>query len=83
MAVQTISLESQVGPDGVLDLHVPIGMPNSTVVVIVVPITSAKKSPEDLGWSPGFLEETAGSIPDFPDIESEGDYEIREEPSAP
>ena len=37
-----------------------------------------KPTPEDLGWPPGFFEQTAGSIPDFPDIESEGDYEVRE-----
>ncbi|MBI5185408.1 MAG: hypothetical protein HZA01_06740 [Nitrospinae bacterium] len=34
--------------------------------------------PESKGWPPGFFEETAGSIPDFPEIYYEGDFEERE-----
>jgi len=30
------------------------------------------------GWPEGFFEQLAGSLPDFPDIEPEGDYEVRE-----
>ena len=30
------------------------------------------------GWPPGFLERVAGSLPDFPDIDSEGGYEARQ-----
>ena len=37
------------------------------------------KTPEELGWPPGFFEQTAGSIPDYPDIPYEGDFEVREE----
>ena len=33
----------------------------------------------DPGWPPGFFERFEGSLPDFPDIESEGDYEVRDE----
>ncbi|MBI2759841.1 MAG: hypothetical protein HYX51_00235 [Chloroflexi bacterium] len=31
------------------------------------------------GWPLGFFERTFGSIPDHPEIESEGDYETRDE----
>ena len=34
------------------------------------------------GWPPGFFEEVAGSLPDFSDIDDEGDFEERER-SAP
>jgi hypothetical protein len=33
----------------------------------------------DLGWPPGFFERFEGSLPDFPAIESEGDYEVRDD----
>lgn len=29
------------------------------------------------GWPIGFFEETAGSIPDFPEREHQGEYEVR------
>ena len=29
------------------------------------------------GWPIGFFEETAGSIPDFPEREPQGEYEVR------
>ena len=32
-----------------------------------------------LGWPAGFFEETYGSIPDFPERQPQGDYEIRDE----
>ena len=28
-------------------------------------------------WPPGFFEEVAGSLPDFPEIDGEGDFEER------
>ncbi|MDQ3250563.1 MAG: hypothetical protein M3Q45_15325 [Chloroflexota bacterium] len=31
------------------------------------------------GWPIGFFEATFGSIPDFPEREAQGEYEIREE----
>lgn len=34
---------------------------------------------KDLGWSADFFERFAGCMPDFPDIEPEGDYEVRAE----
>ncbi|MEK7832626.1 MAG: hypothetical protein AAB401_16155, partial [Acidobacteriota bacterium] len=31
------------------------------------------------GWPPGFLEATFGCLPDFPEIDFEGDYEKRDD----
>ena len=78
MAVKTITVESRVGSDGILKLQVPVGIPNSDVVVIVVPVAPAEKSPEELGWPPGFFEQTAGSIPDL-ERAPQGNYEVRNE----
>ncbi len=41
-------------------------------------MTPKAKTSEEPGWPLGFFEATAGSIPDFPDCESEGDFEVRE-----
>ncbi len=35
-------------------------------VHIEEPVPDPMPTPEELGWPPGFFEETAGSIPDFP-----------------
>jgi hypothetical protein len=80
MSMKSITLHSHVGADGVLELKVPIGIANADVdiVVVVGATTPAKKSPEDLGWPPGFFEETFGSIPDL-ERAPQGEYEIREE----
>ncbi|MBI4791085.1 MAG: hypothetical protein HY782_28985 [Chloroflexi bacterium] len=77
--MKSITVESRVGPDGILKLELPVGIPNSEVVVIVVPLAPEKKSPEDLGWPPGLLDTFAGSIPDFPDRAPQGGYEVRDE----
>jgi hypothetical protein len=34
---------------------------------------------QNLGWPAGFFERFAGCLPDLPDIEPEGDYEVRAE----
>ena len=34
--------------------------------------------PTAQGWPAGFFEEVAGSIPDFPEIDSEGEFEVRD-----
>lgn len=81
----SVKLHSHVGRDGLLKLEVPVGLAETDVEIMIIlhpiePVTpSTAKTPEELGWPPGFFERTAGSIPDFPDIEPEGDFEIREE----
>jgi hypothetical protein len=67
--MNSMKLRSRVGADGVLNLRVPIGVTNAEVEVVVVfqlvERAQTPKTPEELGWPPGFFERTAGSIPDL------------------
>jgi hypothetical protein len=79
--MDSVKLRSHVGPDGILRLEVLVGVTNADldVVVSVEPVgnDSPAKTPEELGWPPRFFEETAGSMPDFPDRAPQGDFEVR------
>jgi hypothetical protein len=66
--MHSIRVKEMTGKDGVLHLHVPVGRPNTECEVIVVvqpkePSTQPK-TPEELGWPPGFFDKVAGSITD-------------------
>lgn len=82
--MQSIKVRSRVGSDGMLHLQVPVGIKDTDLEVIVVfqritPETEAK-TPEDLGWSPGFFEITLGCFRDEPLVRGEqGEFEEREE----
>jgi hypothetical protein len=84
--MESIKLQSHVGPDGVLKLEVPVGLSNVEyeVMVIMQPVhtatpsspETAKLSPEEPGWPPGFFEQTEGSLEDDPiKRPSQGPYE--------
>ena len=129
--MQSITVQSHVGKDGILRLQVPVGIKDADLRITInfqLPdLNGAAKSPEELGWPPGFLEDTygclrddpierspqsefegvtianpmtideletqaqsngwppgffaefCGSLKDFPEIDYEGDYEIRDE----
>lgn len=67
--MQSITLRSHVGPDGILHLNIPVGLHDAEieVTVTVQPVTTAKaKTPEELGYPPDFFERTAGSFKDEP-----------------
>jgi hypothetical protein len=81
--MKSIKTRSLVGKDGILRLDIPIGVPDTEfeVMVIYQPIESSRgvKTPEELGWTPGFFEQTAGCLADDPIfIDDEGDFEERE-----
>jgi hypothetical protein len=81
--METITLHSRVGADGLLKLQVPVKLTNTDleVVLIVQPVTSANQT---RGWPAGFFEQTYGSFSDQPLVrEPQGDYEIREEFTPP
>lgn len=81
--METITLHSRVGADGLLKLQVPVKLTNTDleVVLIVQPVASADQT---LGWPAGFFEQTYGSFSDLPLVrEPQGDYEIREEFTPP
>ncbi len=82
--MQSIKVRSRVGSDGMLHLQVPVAIKDTDLEVIVVfqRITPATepKTPEDLGWFPGFFETTCGCFQDEPLVRGEqGEYEEREE----
>lgn len=82
--MQSIKLRSRVSSDGILHLNVPVGMADKELEVMVIfqPLepSAQAKTPEELGWPPGFFEQTYGSCQDDPIvIDSEGVFEEREE----
>ena len=80
--MKKIKLRSQVGKDGILHLDIPVTIKETELEVIVTfkPVVQNKPTPEDLGWSPGFFERTAGAWQGEPLVRgSQGEYEQREE----
>jgi hypothetical protein len=83
--MSVFEVNSQIGPDGKLLVVLPPELANTLVHVTVeatnrsngVPATAAPKTREE--WRK-FIEATAGSMPDFPDIERPGpdSYEKRD-----
>jgi hypothetical protein len=76
---------SRVGPDGKLLVVLPAEFANADVHVIVNPANgtngvAAPRPPKTKEEWRKFAEETAGSIPDFPDIDRPGpdSYEKRD-----
>lgn len=77
--METITLHSRVGADGVLKLQVPVKLTNTDldVVLIVQPVASGG---QELGWPAGFFEEVAGGWQgELLAREDQGQYEVREE----
>ncbi len=76
--METITLHSHVGADGLLKLQVPVHLTNTEleVVLVVQPLAAA----EAHGWPPGFFEEVAGGWRgELLAREDQGQYEVREE----
>ena len=63
-------VKSRLKVDGILELCVPTGLPESDVEVVIVvqliPSAPQKESPEERGWPPEFFERTAGSLAEDP-----------------
>ncbi len=77
--METITLHSRVGADGLLKLQVPVNLTNTEleVVLIVQPVVSAG---QEHGWPPEFFKEVAGGWQGEPLLrEEQGPYEIRED----
>jgi len=77
--MQSITLHSHVGEDGILHLDIPVGLTDAELEVTVT-VQAVDSTPEGKGWPPGFFEKTFGSLRDDPlVIDSEGVFEEREE----
>ncbi len=64
-------------------VEIPPELQERRVEVIVLALDNCTHNgngatPGTLGWSVGFFEETYGSIPDFPEREPQGEYEVRD-----
>jgi hypothetical protein len=62
--MQSVTVQSHAGEDGILRLQIPVGM-KDTDLEVTVTLQEKKKNgaantPEDLGWPPGFFEEAYG-----------------------
>jgi len=68
-----------VKPGGLIEIRSLELLVGAPVEVIVLLETDDAGRDEPLGWPAGFFERFAGSLPDFPEPESEGGYEAREE----
>jgi hypothetical protein len=66
--MQTIHVLEKTGADGTLHFHIPLGKPGAEfeVVVVVQPkeTVAHARSTGELGWPPGYFENTFGSITD-------------------
>jgi len=79
--MQSLTLHSHIGADGILLLKVPFtpNEANLDVKVTIQPITSQPKTPEELGYPPGFFGEVIGGWVGEPLVRAEqGDFEQRE-----
>ncbi len=63
--MRSIRVRSHVGADGTLHLNIPLGISNQDVEVMVIyqPLKteSKTKTPQELGWTPSFFENTFGT----------------------
>jgi hypothetical protein len=80
--MSTITIQSHIGADGMLKLQLPSEFIDTDIEVTVTikPVTPPTKikTPEELGWSPGFFERTAGMWEGEPLTRGEqGEYEER------
>ncbi len=70
--METITLHSRVGADGLLKLQVPLNITNTDLEVVVIVQPAA--ATQQLGWPAGFFEHTYGSFRDQPLVrEPQGD----------
>ena len=78
--MRTIQLTGKTGPDGVLDLRVPVGTAEAefdVVVIVQLKARGAADSPEARGWPPGFFEKTAGAWQGEFERPPQGEFEKR------
>jgi len=79
--MQSLTLHSHIGTDGILLIKVPFTPldVNLEVKVTIQPITSQPKTPEELGYPPDFFGEVAGGWVGEPLVRAEqNEFEQRE-----
>jgi hypothetical protein len=82
--MQSITLRSHVGSDGILQLQLPVELKDTDLEVTVTIRPVAPKLDRnlgvDLGWPEGFFAETAGALAGDESFirHPQGNYEVRE-----
>lgn len=82
--MQSVTLRSHVGADGILKLQIPVALKDVEVEVTLTMRPVGKQELETLaqanGWPPGFFESVVGGWQGEPLVrEPQGDYPAREE----
>jgi hypothetical protein len=67
----------QIIEDAPETISIPPELRHQRVEIIFWPLEKPEPERDANGWPVGFFEETAGSIPDFPEREPQGEYEQR------
>jgi len=81
--MRSLHVRAHVDKEGQVTFRMPPEFTDQDVDLVIVfealKATEASVStPASRGWPAGFFEEVAGSLPDFPEIDSEGDFEARD-----
>ncbi len=81
--METIKLTTRVDREGNLTIQLPKDLADRELEIILVyqhkTLEKSAKTPEELGWPPGFFEKTAGCLADENlVIYPQGEYENRE-----
>ncbi|MCT7982876.1 hypothetical protein NG796_06180 [Laspinema sp. A4] len=82
--MEILKLKIRADGEGKVILQVPQDLANQELEIAVIyqpafptPVT---QTPEELGWPPGFFEQTAGCLAEEPLVRyDQGEYEFREE----
>jgi hypothetical protein len=66
--MRTVRISEKADKDGMLHLRIAVGQPDAEFEAVIVLQPKAEpvvaRTPEELGWPPGYFESTAGSITD-------------------
>ena len=76
--MKSIQLRARTEEDGTMSLTVPTPLPCRDVEVTITYRTLPEEPLDDMGRPVGWIERTAGSIPDLERL-PQGEYEVREE----
>lgn len=78
--MQSITLNSHVGPDGMLKLDIPTDLSDVDVEVVVIVQPSEPREVNGRSWPTNFFEQTYGLYRDHPLVrEPQGEYGVRDE----
>jgi hypothetical protein len=78
--MQSLTLHTRVGKDGILKLEAPIGIVNADleVILVVQPLGEPATGAPAPGWTPDFFKDIVGGWQGEPLVrEPQGTYEVR------